>query len=92
MAIRLKFKMDTNGNKTVQVIVDEMMERIGKISTFSIQTNGNLPYCHKFHVTGNKDLEISEIKDFVEKYGTNRQRKLMGVKPDSEIVKECFGY
>ena len=70
----LSLGYDTNGNKIVRV------KKTGH-RLFSIQTNNNLPYCHKFNKvnfeTANKNIVLNEIKNYVEKFGTKKQKNIM---------------
>lgn len=64
-ACSLKFGRDANGNKTVKIKGEE-----GR--GFSIQTNGNLPHTHR----DNKG-DWDEIKDYVRRHGTAREKRIM---------------
>jgi hypothetical protein len=68
---------DTNGNKVVRI------KRPG-MRGFSIQTNGNLPMCHGLSIghkipytKGNQQYWV-EIQDFIGKYGTSKQKEMVG--------------
>ena len=50
---------DINGNKTL------------KFGRYSVQTNGNLPETHRRGVC---DSTLAELRDYVNKYGTEKQR------------------
>lgn len=59
---------DNNGNRRVGVLCG--------CGFFSIKTNGNLPETHS---TGVGDWTAGEVRGYVARFGTARQRKLMGV-------------
>jgi len=66
---------DTNGNKLVKV------GHSG--GSFTIQTNGNIPTAHRH--TGKVDPEshgkiMDEVHAHVSSYGTDRQKKILGIK------------
>lgn len=64
-----KIKLDRNGNKVCVVKVPG--ER-----GFSIQTNGNLI---RTHHTGAGPWTSEEVFNYVNRYGTNRQRDFLGL-------------
>ncbi len=64
-----KIGLDRNGNKVVKVVP-------AKGRGFSIQTNGNLPLTHKYGVG---DWTNGEVLDAVQKYGTAREKQVVGV-------------
>jgi hypothetical protein len=59
--------MDINGNKILQV-------RFNLSRGFSVQTNGNLPMTHR---DGVGFWTATELQDYVLRYGTKRQIKLV---------------
>jgi hypothetical protein len=59
---------DRNGNKTLRV------GRGGR--GFTIQTNGNLPQTHRCGVV---EATAWEVADYVGRYGTKRQKAIMGL-------------
>ena len=62
--ITVEISRDTNGNKIVKIIVPW-----GK--SFSIQTDGNLPFTHRTNEPCYK-----EIVQYVQDYGTNYQKSV----------------
>lgn len=67
--MNLSLFTDKNGNRRVRV-------KCGNHKPFSIQTNANLPECHR----GN--LSPREVRQYVARHGTNWQRRLLEeVKP-----------
>jgi len=62
-------KMDRNGNKILRV------GRGGR-GFICIQTNGNLPQTHR---SGIVEATAWEVADYVGRYGTKRQRAIMGL-------------
>lgn len=65
---------DRNGNTLAKIKGD-----CGR--TFSIQTNGNLPEIHREFVWNGLDISHneSEVKGFVRKHGTARQKEICGI-------------
>lgn len=61
---------DVNGNKVCRV-------KPAGGRGFSIQTNGNLPLTDREGIVPGSKWEI---RDWVRKYGTKRQRELLGIK------------
>ena len=77
--LQVKIGMDINGNKLAKV---SSTGRRG----FSIQTNGNLPYCHRLGIGDVlKDGEphtrhgIHEVVSYVFEHGTETQRAFFGL-------------
>lgn len=77
MAIKYaKISRDLNGNKIVSL-------KFSNGTGFSIQTNGNLPQTHKLHPGKISPTDVTEfvepeVKEYVRKYGTSRQKSIMG--------------
>ena len=76
-SFKLKIDRDLNGNKVVRV------NSLYFGSKFSIKTLGNLPGIHTNYIVGQKEFGntyfmLTEINNYVYRYGTDRQRKLMG--------------
>ena len=69
---------DANGNKLLKV----SMKGAGG---FSVQTNSNMPKTHSMK-KGNLDNGViaSELKTYVTKHGTKRQKEILGVKDESK--------
>lgn len=68
----LSFIKDKNGNKKIEVATTK--------GSFSIQTNGNLPAIHclnKDELNANHDLALSQIQDYVNEFGTKRQKQII---------------
>lgn len=63
-----KLSRDRNGNRVLRV-------SIPGVRGFSIQTNGNLP---KTHRDGVGPWTSSEVRQWVQAYGTKRQKALLG--------------
>lgn len=63
-----RIQRDRNGNQTLRVSVN------GR--GFSIQTNGNLPETHKDGICART---AEEVRNYVRKYGTKRQKQICGV-------------
>ena len=59
---------DVNGNKTVKVKVEGFQG-------FSIQTDWNLPLCHKTSFYANRLDCQEEVREYVRKYGKSTRRK-----------------
>lgn len=66
----MKLKYDKNGNKVLMVQFSD-----GKRG-FSIQTLGNLPETHRNGITSATD---AEVRDYLTKHGTLRQKELYGI-------------
>jgi hypothetical protein len=68
LPMKLQIRMNDNGLKTATVI--------GTCYRASpIQTNGNLPYCHRLLCGMYTDTRaINEALSFVKKYGTDKQK------------------
>jgi len=64
MIRKLTISRDVNGNKTI--VINMQGHR-----SFSIQTLGNLPITHK---SGINALTVSEVSDYISKYGTESQK------------------
>lgn len=67
---------DSNGNKTITI-------KPANKTAFSIQTNGNLPQCHRLPARTTFDAHFyveywKEIKDWISLHGTDRQKNIMG--------------
>ena len=72
-AMGLKLDRDTNGNKTLKV------KYHGSGHGFSVQTNGNLPETHRMTPDSfNYTVAAAELKDYISRYGTLRQRDITG--------------
>ena len=67
--ITFKTSRDINGNK-----VCKASPRNGR--GFSIQTNGNLPQTDR---NGICEATAGEVREYVEKYGTERQRAIIAL-------------
>lgn len=65
--ITFKISRDINGNKVCKV---SQSNKLG----FSIQTNGNLTKTDK---NGVCDATAGEVREYVEKYGTKRQKAII---------------
>ncbi len=78
----LKYGKDINGNKTVTLTHDN--ECIAR----SIQTNGNLPLCHRYN-----DLSgLAECIAYVKEHGTRRAKeKLHNIKAHITLVEVGCG-
>jgi len=79
--VKATIKMDTNGNKVVQV-------KAGDFRAFSIQANGNLPELHKLPpgtvvVYDGQDRRSwavwKQIADHVRQYGTAKQKQALNI-------------
>lgn len=68
----MRIDFDTNGNRILKIEGSDLGTKRG----FSIQTLGNLPDTHRNGVTGNTD---AEVRDFLQKHGTKRQKELYGI-------------
>lgn len=66
---RYSIGRDRNGNRILRV-------HPPKGRGFSVQTNGNLPRTHR---DGVGDWTVVEARDYVTRYGTPRQKRVMGV-------------
>ena len=64
----LETKMDRNGNRVLKVTPN-----VGR--AFTVQTNGNLP---KTHANFNRITAFKELKKYIKKHGTTRQKQIMG--------------
>lgn len=71
--ITLERFQDINGNSCIRV------KSKTSHASFSIQTNGNLPNCHRFSIDSFGDLKkcLSEIFLYCRKFGTMRQRTII---------------
>lgn len=68
----LTLAVDTNGNKTLRVL---LADRIG----FSVQTNQNLPITHRMTADWfDYDAAIEELRHHIQRFGTLRQRDITG--------------
>ena len=77
--ITAKISRDKNGNKIVKVSAPNKR-------TFSIQTNGNLPYCHQLGFgdilkSSEKTSQhgLRQIASYVFEFGTDNQREALGL-------------
>ena len=77
--IKIRIGRDINGNKLAKVSG-------GSERGFSIQTNGNLPYCHNLNFgdvlkSGERSTKhgLSEVVSYVFEHGTEPQRALFGL-------------
>jgi len=64
-----KIKLNRNGNKVCVV-------KVSGERGFSIQTNGSLIQTHH---TGVGHWTSGEVSDYVKRYGTKRQKELLGL-------------
>lgn len=70
----LRMGRDTNGNRILKVSFRD--DRRG----FSVQTNGNLPETHNFPFGTFTDyIAEHELRAYITKYGTDKQKTLMKV-------------
>lgn len=69
----MKTDTDLNGNSVLKFEKSDL----GGARGFSIQTNGNLP---KTHREGIGEHTIPEAREWIEKFGTPRQKELFGIK------------
>jgi len=72
--IKFKLGRDVNGNKLVKVTRKNYRG-------FSIQSNGNLPLTHSCW-TINNNITLNEVQVYVEQFGTEQQKSLMGIGED----------
>ena len=69
----LNIGRDTNGNKILKVTFRD------KTRGFSVQTNGTLPETHRMtQDTFNDHIANGELNAYIKKYGTERQKDLLG--------------
>jgi len=69
--VKLRVGFDFNGNKILSI-------KAAGGGGFSIQTNGNLPATHRMDTqTLDYDIALRELTDYVNNYGTKRQKTIM---------------
>ena len=71
--VNYKMGKDANGNRVIRV---RITEGTWAGRGFSIQTCGNLPITHRAGVVEATD---DEVRNYLAKYGTIRQSRLMGI-------------
>ena len=78
----MKISRDVNGNKIVKVSGSDLGDE--RLRGFSVQTLGNLPYTHKNDLFCVKTTQ-AEIFNFIEQYGTQRQKALLQTEEDFNL-------
>lgn len=68
----MKIKFDTNGNRVLAITSEDLAGARG----FSIQTLGNLPKTHRNGIGEHTD---AEVRNYLTKHGSPRQRDLYGI-------------
>jgi hypothetical protein len=68
----MKIKFDANGNRALVIETSDLAGARG----FSIQALGNLPETHRNGVGQHTE---AEVRAYLAKHGTPRQRKLYGI-------------
>lgn len=78
----MKISRDVNGNKIVKVSGKDLGDK--SLRGFSVQTLGNLPHTHKNDLSCIKTTQ-AEIFNFIEQYGTERQKALLQTNEDFNL-------
>lgn len=68
----MKIKFDKDGNRCLSVTKNDL----GGACGFSVQT---LPYLPETHHNGICEHTEKELKQYVEKYGSKREKRLFGL-------------
>ena len=68
----MKITHDPNGNRILKIEGSDLAAKRG----FSIQTLANLPETHRNGITAATD---AEVRDYLTKNGTARQKELYGI-------------
>ena len=80
--MKLHLSIDRNGNEIVRVSPTD-----GR--SFSIQTNGNLPYIHANGVSSPYYAKL-EVRDYVFQFGTEKQKQ--AIRNEGPFLVSRFAY